>query len=105
MNPGDKRLAIHVDDHPLNYQYFEGTIPPGHYGAGTVEIWDHGTYTIKGARFRKEIESQVKDGLQKGHLDLVLSGEKLHGRFVLQKLKKDPGDQAWLLIKVADAPA
>lgn len=102
MNPKDKRLAIHVEDHPINYQYFEGSIPPGNYGAGTVEIWDHGTYRGPAATSRRETEDQIEKGLQNGHLDVVLSGDKLNGRYVLQKLKKDPGDSAWLLIKVED---
>lgn len=103
LNPQDKRLAIKVEDHPLDYQYFEGTIPKGNYGAGTVEIWDSGTYTTPHAFDRKEIEKELLAGLHKGHFAIILHGEKLNGEFVFQKLKNDPKDNAWLMIKKPDA--
>lgn len=105
LNPKDKRLAIHVEDHPLEYQYFEGEIPPGHYGAGTVEIWDKGYYSVPDTTSRKEQEKKIKEGLEKGHLDLIFQGTKLKGAYVLQKLKTDSSDKAWLLIKKADSYA
>jgi len=102
MDPQDKRLAIHVEDHPLDYQYFEGTIPKGNYGAGTVEIWDAGTITLSHSTDRKETEKELREGVKKGHIAFVLHGDKLNGEFILQKLKKDPDDKSWLLIKKAD---
>lgn len=105
LNPQDKRLAVKVEDHPLDYQYFEGTIPKGHYGAGTVEIWDKGFYTVPFSTSRKEIEKAITEGLKKGHFAIVLDGERLRGEFIFQKLKKDPDDNAWLLIKKADSSA
>ncbi|MBA2728321.1 MAG: DNA ligase D [Parachlamydiaceae bacterium] len=103
MNPKDKRLAIHVEDHPLEYQYFEGTIPKGEYGAGTVEIWDHGTYTVPESKPGKDTNEKMSLGLAKGHLEIILAGKKLKGHFVIQKLKKDdPSDKSWLLIKMGD---
>ncbi len=104
LDPQDKRLAIHVEDHPLAYQYFEGTIPKGNYGAGTVEIWDCGTYAVPHATTQQEIEKKIAEGLKQGHLTFVLHGQQLNGEFVLQKLKKDPDDKNWLLIKKQDAP-
>lgn len=99
IDPNNKRLAIQVEDHPLDYQYFEGVIPKGNYGAGTVEIWDNGTYVVPGAKDVKEMEKKISEGLKKGHFNIVLEGEKLRGEFVLQKLKKDVDDHSWLLIK------
>lgn len=91
MNPADKRLAIMVEDHPLDYGFFEGTIPEGLYGAGTVAIWDHGPYTLVGG------------DLAKGKIELQLEGEKLRGGFVLTRMKGK--DKEWLLIKKRDAYA
>lgn len=102
LNPKDKRLAVKVEDHPLDYQYFEGVIPKGSYGAGTVEIWDKGFYTLPGVDNREEIEKTVAKGLKIGHLAIILHGEKLNGEFILQKLKKDSDDNSWLLIKKKD---
>lgn len=102
LNPQNKRLAIKVEDHPLDYQYFEGIIPKGNYGAGTVEIWDHGTFTMPEATGRKEIEKKLKEGLKKGHFAVILDGERLKGEFIFQKLKKDDEDRSWLLIKKPD---
>jgi bifunctional non-homologous end joining protein LigD len=99
MDSKDKRLAIQVEDHPLSYQYFEGIIPPGNYGAGTVEIWDYGFYTLPDVLDRKEIEKNMSAFLKLGHIRLVLHGKKLKGEFILQKLKKEPVDRNWLLIK------
>src|ERR1700761_381321 len=65
--PGEKRLAVHVEDHPLDYGGFEGTIPDGQYGAGAVMVWDRGTWTSKG---------DPHAGLEKGHLEFTLDGEK-----------------------------
>lgn len=105
LNPKDKRLAIKVEDHPLEYQYFEGVIPKGNYGAGTVEIWDHGTYTFKDAKNRNEAENHITQGLKEGHLDIIIYGDKLNGEFVLQQLKSADQKNAWLLIKKNDSNA
>lgn len=91
MNPNDKRLAIHVEDHPYEYRLFEGTIPKGNYGAGTVEIWDKGTFETP--------ELTIDQGLKKGHLIFTLHGNKLQGTFNLVKLKDG---ENWLLIKGKD---
>jgi DNA ligase D-like protein (predicted polymerase)/DNA ligase D-like protein (predicted 3'-phosphoesterase) len=101
LNPADKRLSIHVEDHPYDYRDFEGVIPEGNYGAGTVMIWDEGIYGVEGATSRKEIERAIEAGLKKGHLDFFLEGDKLHGKFSLVQLKSGEKDQ-WLLIKGKD---
>jgi bifunctional non-homologous end joining protein LigD len=97
LNPSDKRLAVMVEDHPLAYGKFEGEIPEGNYGAGTVEIWDSGTYTLDNdlGSDQKEIEKQ----LAKGSLKFVLKGKKLKGSYALVRLKDDKN---WLLIKHKD---
>ncbi len=99
QNPKDKRLAIKVEDHPLDYQYFEGVIPKGNYGAGSVEIWDHGTFYTPGAKDPKQIEKSLTDGLKKGHITIILEGEHLNGEYALIKLKNSTDENAWLFIK------
>ena len=96
--PGEKRLAIHVEDHPIEYNTFEGTIPKGQYGGGTVMIWDRGRWFPEGDPHR---------GMKKGHLDFRLEGHKLEGRWHLVRMKKRPGErqEPWLLIKSADEHA
>jgi bifunctional non-homologous end joining protein LigD len=91
LHPADKRLAIHVEDHPLDYANFEGTIPEGQYGAGTVEIWDRGTWTPEG---------DPEAGLRNGELKFKLNGQRLKGGFVLVRLKPRDRDrnENWLLI-------
>jgi bifunctional non-homologous end joining protein LigD len=84
VGSGEKRLAVETEDHPLGYAGFEGEIPKGHYGAGTVKIWDKGTYTAK-----------VWDEKM---VEFTLNGEKLRGRYVLVRLKK-AGEKNWLLLK------
>jgi bifunctional non-homologous end joining protein LigD len=101
LNPLDKRLAVHVEDHPLEYRHFQGTIPKGNYGAGTVEIWDEGALTTPGATSKKDVEKAIDAGLKKGHLTFSLMGKKLQGTFNLVKLKDT--DKNWLLIKGKDA--
>ena len=88
MNHADKRLAIQVEDHSLEYGNFEGTIPEGEYGAGRVAIWDHGTYTLL-----EKKEDEIKFSLE---------GKKLRGSFVLVKLKRSKKGNEWLLIKHKD---
>jgi bifunctional non-homologous end joining protein LigD len=95
LDPGVKRLAIQVEDHPLDYGGFEGTIPEGNYGAGEVILWDQGTYTTEGSLTAEE-------QLQKGDLKIVLQGQKLNGGFVLVKLKNSSKQNEWLLIKHRD---
>jgi bifunctional non-homologous end joining protein LigD len=96
LERGVKRLAVHVEDHPLDYASFEGTIPPGEYGAGTVEIWDAGTWEPLG---------DPHAGLAKGDFKFRLIGEKLRGLWVMVRLKPRPGEKRdnWLLIKERDA--
>ena len=95
LNPGDKRLAVQVEDHPFDYRTFEGTIPEGNYGAGEVIIWDQGTYEPEGT------ESAAAQ-LARGELKVRFFGEKLKGSFVLVKLKRSQKGNEWLLIKHRD---
>jgi bifunctional non-homologous end joining protein LigD len=97
LDPADKRLAIRVEDHPLDYGSFEGTIPPGQYGAGDVVLWDRGTWTPDG---------DAHDGLRKGHVKFALKGKKLNGRWALVRMgKPDSKKENWLLIKEHDDQA
>jgi bifunctional non-homologous end joining protein LigD len=98
MDSSIKRLAIMVEDHPYEYKDFEGTIPSG-YGAGTVKIWDHGTYDVDGED-AKESEKLVLKGLKKGSFHFSLKGRKLKGVFSLVRLKNLEKNQ-WLFIKKA----
>lgn len=92
---GEKRLAVHVEDHPLNYGDFEGTIPKGEYGGGTVIVWDRGTWAAIG---------DAAKAYAKGHLEFELTGEKLGGRWHLVRMQGKPGEKRenWLLIKAED---
>lgn len=102
LDPSEKHLAVHVEDHPLEYRHFEGIIPEGNYGAGTVMIWDEGTFTVKGAETKKEIENALTAGLADGRIEMELHGEKLKGKFALIRLKKDE-DKDWLFFKMKDS--
>jgi bifunctional non-homologous end joining protein LigD len=98
MNPAEKRLAVMVDDHPLDYAEFEGVIPEGRYGAGPVVIWDHGTFTL--------LEGTSDEGLKRGSLTINLDGTRLKGAFALVQLKgpRTTGKE-WLLMKKTDQHA
>lgn len=100
MNPADKRLAVMVEDHPSSYINFEGTIPKGNYGAGTVEVWDKGLFIPVNKDVEAISERQALTDLKKGELKFLMQGEKLEGGFVLVRLKAD--DKNWLLIKHKD---
>jgi bifunctional non-homologous end joining protein LigD len=94
LDPAVKRLAVRVEDHPLSYAGFEGTIPEGHYGAGEVRVWDRGTY---------EPETPVEGALSRGKLSFTLHGEKLNGRFSLVRMGgASAKKENWLLIKGRD---
>ncbi len=98
VDPHDKRLAVEVEDHPLDYGDFEGTIPKGQYGGGTVQLWDRGTWAPQGMT--------AEDGLAKGDLKFTLDGEHLHGSWVLVRMKAWSGKRVnWLLIKHRDEHA
>ncbi len=98
LDPADRRMAVHVEDHPIEYAEFQGIIPDGQYGAGKVENWDRGVWTPLG---------DPEEGMRTGHLRFVLSGHRLHGRFTLARLKqRDPKKQeGWFLIKGHDEAA
>ena len=103
LDPSLKRLAVMVEDHPLDYKDFEGVIPEGSYGAGSVIIWDRGFYHHPSGRNQDEGEKLLLEGLRKGDLKFVLEGEKLHGEFALVRMKKDA--KSWLLLKKKDRNA
>jgi bifunctional non-homologous end joining protein LigD len=96
VEPGEKRLAVQVEDHPVDYINFHGRIPKGNYGAGTVAIWDKGTFTPQN-KTSSLSERQALAGIKKGHLDVELHGKKLRGLFSLVRLKNT--EPNWLLIK------
>lgn len=102
LDPTEKRLAVLVEDHPIEYGDFEGVIPEGNYGAGTTMIWDEGAYTTPGAPGRAEAERAFHAGLDKGTIKLIFKGTKLEGQFALVRLK-DADGKNWLLIKDRDA--
>jgi bifunctional non-homologous end joining protein LigD len=103
MDPRDRRLAVQVEDHPLDYMNFEGRIPEGEYGAGLVEIWDNGTYSLDPESGGGRPARSMTASLKKGHIDLSLHGKKLSGRFTLIRLKDK--ERQWLLIKRKDPSA
>ena len=104
LNPADKRLAVRVEDHPLEYRTFEGTIPAGNYGAGEVIVWDEGTYRHAGPEEGTAAVEALRRGLESGRLRLIFSGHKLRGEFALVRIKgKGPKDNKnWLLVKKDD---
>ncbi|HEY5802758.1 MAG TPA: DNA ligase D [Lysobacter sp.] len=103
LDPSEKRLAVHVEDHPYDYASFEGVIPPGQYGSGEVIVWDCGVYSPDegGTSFhdRAEAERRVREGIDAGKLSIQLRGEKLKGSFALVRTKDQ---KTWLLIKHKD---
>lgn len=98
-DPKQKILAVMVEDHPLNYADFEGVIPEGNYGAGSVIVWDRGTYIMPGLS-KEETEKRFLYGIEKGDMTFVLDGQKLKGKFTLARMKK--GEKNWLLMKSHD---
>jgi bifunctional non-homologous end joining protein LigD len=102
LDPADKRLAMMVEDHPLEYGKFSGSIPEGNYGAGTVDIWDYGTYTPDGVTKRADYEKHLREQFRKGDIKITLKGKKLQGSFALIHMKHAEDGNAWLLIKHRD---
>src|SRR5687767_14905608 len=97
LDPNEKRLAMRTEDHPLDYADFEGTIPAGEYGGGTVMLWDHGHWI-------PEPDKDPKKTIEEGHLHFALEGERMKGEWVMFRLKPRPGEKAepWMLKKVTD---
>lgn len=105
-NPSDRRLAVETEDHPLEYREFEGVIPHGESGSGTVIVWDQGTYEPLGHDQEGEAVS-FSASLALGHATFWLHGAKLHGEFALTRFRvgdepESGGQEAWLLIKAND---
>ena len=101
VDPADKRLAVEVEDHPLDYGDFEGTIPKGQYGGGTVQLWDRGYWSPQGTQ-------SARDALKSGDLKFTLDGSRLHGSWVLVRMRHDRSGSKrtnWLLIKHKDSSA
>ncbi len=99
-DPSQKKLAVPTEDHPIDYAYFEGVIPAGQYGAGTVIVWDKGTY--------KNLKDNIslKEAYRKGRLEIFIDGEKLKGGYALIRTgKNQETDRRWLLIKMKDSYA
>src|SRR5678809_1475458 len=94
-DPSVRRLAMEVEDHPIEYNTFEGTIPKGQYGGGTVMLWDRGTYEPEGGGG----EDALRDGYERGDLKFVMHGKRLRGGWVLVRMRREGGRAQWLLIK------
>jgi len=97
-DPRDKRLAVQTEDHPLEYAGFSGSIPQGQYGAGTVEIWDAGTYRNMTQKDGQEVS--MADALEKGHASFWLEGRRLQGGYALTRTQR-----GWILVKMRDGMA
>jgi len=97
LDPGEKRLAMMVEDHPIEYGSFEGVIPKGNYGAGSVMLWDRGTYELLG-------DASAEEQLARGDFKFRLHGVKVNGEFALVRMKRGKGNE-WLLLKKKDASA
>ena len=101
LDPAIKRLAMQVEDHPIEYNAFEGTIPQGEYGGGTVMLWDRGTYTYGGSN--PDPEEGLRAGLKKGDFKFILNGKRLTGSWALVRMRNEgSGKPQWLLIKHND---
>ena len=101
LDPAVKRLAMQVEDHPLEYNTFEGTIPKGEYGGGTVMLWDRGSYVP--AEPSDDSVAALREGYLRGDLKFELRGKRLRGSWVLVRIKRgDPAKPQWLLIKHRD---
>ncbi|MFE9252410.1 DNA polymerase ligase N-terminal domain-containing protein [Streptomyces sp. NPDC007088] len=101
-DPRDKRLAVPTEDHPLEYRTFEGVIPAGEYGGGTVIVWDQGTYRpLSHDKHGRPLP--FDEALERGHATFWLEGDKLHGEYALTRFRTGAaGEEAWLLIKARD---
>lgn len=104
LDPSVKRLAMQVEDHPVEYNTFEGTIPQGEYGGGTVMLWDRGTYTPDEPKKGEDAASAVRRGLSSGKLSFTFDGERLNGSFALVRTERGEKPK-WLLIKHRDDTA
>jgi bifunctional non-homologous end joining protein LigD len=101
LDPSVKRLAMEVEDHPIEYNKFEGTIPRGEYGGGTVMLWDRGTYSYGGTN--PDPAEGLRQGYEKGDFKFVLNGKRLKGSWALVRMRSDrSGKPQWLLIKHKD---
>lgn len=100
LNPADRRLAMMVEDHPVSYATFEGDIPEGNYGAGHVDVWDHGTYEPVNEKGEVITWKEFGKDLEQGSIKFRMKGRKLKGEFALVNMKKD--GKSWLLIKHRD---
>ena len=102
-DPRDKRLAIHVEDHPLDYADFEGVIPEGEYGAGTVMVWDRGHYrNLKG---NGDDAPSIAEQIDDGHVTVWLEGDKLTGGYAVTHTRMGGDEDNWLLVKMDDEAA
>ena len=101
-DPGQKRLAIPTEDHPLDYIDFEGIIPPGNYGAGTVIVWDTGTY--RNLKEKNDLKVPMDESIADGHVEFWLEGEKLKGGYALIHTGS-AGRKFWLFLKMNDEEA
>jgi bifunctional non-homologous end joining protein LigD len=97
-DPSVRRLAMEVEDHPIEYNTFEGTIPKGEYGGGTVMLWDRGTYEPEGGGGA----DALRDGYERGDLKIVMHGKRMKGGWVLVRMRREGGRAQWLLIKHRD---
>ncbi len=102
VDPKEKRLALPTEDHPLDYADFEGVIPAGSYGAGTVLVWDRGTYRNLTEKEGQEVG--VAEAVRRGHVSVWLEGKKVRGGYALTRFRTGKGE-AWLLVKMDDAEA
>ncbi|MFI8992816.1 DNA polymerase ligase N-terminal domain-containing protein [Streptomyces sp. NPDC053542] len=107
-DPHDKRLAMPTEDHPMEYREFEGVIPKGEYGGGTVIVWDQGTYRPLPPKKRKDRDASFAERLEHGHVTFWMDGEKLRGGYALTRFRTAEGAEgreSWLLVKENDERA